>query len=254
MGWGRGCSSCTYRSFLVWEFKVNVSGPGLTGHFRDPQLLALYPPFSYHEPSRKGYKTLMGVPYRENKDWPFFSCRGYIVCVLSATVLVSQTSKPPSTPLLGGNARTAPDMPPLPHSLRGRDTRLRPEACQQALAEVPGEQKMLRQNLRTSEPERLLGGQVIQLPLLQFKEAETQRSEVSPQSHSWMVAEPGPISPHLLTQAQSFVSLAGGIGPGTLPSFRILFLPLLVTIPLAQTNVLMRPVTVNVTQGLQRPL
>lgn len=35
---------------------------------------------------------------------------------------------------------------------------------------------MLRQNLRTSEPERLLGGQVIQLPLLQFKEAETQRS------------------------------------------------------------------------------
>lgn len=115
---------------------------------------------------------------------------------------------------------------------------------------------MLRQNLRTSEPERLLGGggQVIQLPLLQFKEAETQRSEVSPQSGSWVVAEPGPISPHLLTQAQSFVSLAGGVGPGTLPSFRILFLPLLVTIPLAQTNVLMRPVTVNVTQGLQPPL
>lgn len=55
---------------------------------------------------------------------------------------------------------------------------LGPQACQQGLAEILGEQEL-----------------------------------TSPKSLSWMVTEPGgPVSPHLLASTQSTLSLAGGMG------------------------------------------
>lgn len=73
----------------------------------------------------------------------------------------------------------------------------------------------------------------------------------SPEPCSWMVAEPGPVSSDFLTQAQSTLTLAGGIGLVPLASFKILFLSLLVINLLAQISKLLCPVTMNTSQALQ---
>lgn len=95
-----------------------MSGPGLANHFRDPGLLALYPPFSYREPSER-----RGVPYRGKQRIAFlFLCYVHHLGPLSHDFSVTDPQTSLYSPA-GGNARMAPDVPALLRSLRGIEHR-----------------------------------------------------------------------------------------------------------------------------------